>query len=161
VLKPHSACRNHSCVWCSRAYCVIYECRLRFPHTECGFYTQSVIYTRRVWFLHAECHFHTQCDVETHKCDYDTNDCDFNTHKSDFYTHECDFDTFLYLFFMSMSVIMTRTSVIYTRTIRVTLKRTKKQSKINVRSPKKKLDWVLTSVYTTSTSGILAPCVWF
>jgi hypothetical protein len=73
VSKPHSACRNHYCVWCSHAYCdehthecnfwtqsvhstctsVIYMRRVRLLHTECNFYTQSVISTRKVWLLHA------------------------------------------------------------------------------------------------------------
>jgi hypothetical protein len=95
VLKPHSACRNHSNVWSSHAYC---------DEHECNFWMQSVIPTRtsmiyvcRVWFPHAECDFytqsnvHTQCDVKMHKCDYDTHDCDFNTHN--FYTYECDYIT--------------------------------------------------------------------
>jgi hypothetical protein len=63
-----TACRNHSCVWCSHAYCdehthecnfwtqsvistrtsVIYICRVRFPHEKCDFYTKSVISTRSV-----------------------------------------------------------------------------------------------------------------
>jgi hypothetical protein len=114
VLKPHSACSNQSCAWCSHAYCdehthecnfwthiviltrtsVIYICRVRFPHAECDFYTQS--------------NFHTQCDLETHKCDYDTHDCDFNTHKSDFYTQS--------MTLTRMSVITARMSVITTRT---------------------------------------------
>jgi hypothetical protein len=72
VLKPHYACRNHSCVWCLHAY---------FDENthECNFWTQnvisirtSVIYVCRVWFLHAECNFHTLYDVETHKSDFYT-----------------------------------------------------------------------------------------
>jgi hypothetical protein len=66
VLKPHSACRNHSCVWFSHAYCdddthecnfwtksvnstrtsVIYISIVRFPHAECNFPTQSMICTQ-------------------------------------------------------------------------------------------------------------------
>jgi hypothetical protein len=46
VSKPHSACRNHSFVWCSHAYCD------EHMH-ECNFLTQSVISTRRVWLAHA------------------------------------------------------------------------------------------------------------
>jgi hypothetical protein len=108
VLKPHYACRNHSCVWCLHAYCVSTE------HThECNFWTQSVVSTRtsvilifRVWFLHAENNFHTQCDVEKHNCEYDTYDRYFNTHKSDFYTQK--------VMLTRMSVNMTLTKVIMT-----------------------------------------------
>jgi hypothetical protein len=101
VLKSHSACGNHSCVWCSHAYYDEHKHKCNFWTQSVNFTWLSVIYIRRMWFLNAECNFHTQCDVETHKCYYDTHDCDFNTHKSDFCTQ---------------SVILTRMSVIYTRT---------------------------------------------
>jgi hypothetical protein len=106
VSKLHSACRNHSFVWCLHAYCV--------EHThEFNFWTQSVIstrtsviYLRRVWFPHAECNFQTQFNFDTHKCDYDTYNCDFNTHKSNFYAQS--------VMLTYMSVIMTLTKVIMT-----------------------------------------------
>jgi hypothetical protein len=135
VLKPHSAFRNHSCVWCSHAYCD--------EHThECNFWTQSMISTRTsviyictVRFLHAL--------------------CDLITHKSDFYAQS--------VILTRMSVTTTCTSVIYTRTSWIStwyVWLENEPTKINIRSPKN-LNWVLTSGYTTSTIVILSPGVWF
>jgi hypothetical protein len=88
VLKLHSACRNHSCVWCSHAYCdehtykcnfwtqsvisihtsVIYISKVRISHAECDFHTQSVTSTRRLTLLHAQEWFlHAERDVDTYK----------------------------------------------------------------------------------------------
>jgi hypothetical protein len=64
----------------------------------------------------------------------DTYECDYDTHKCDLYTQELNFNT-----------------------MRITLN---EPTKINVRSSKNP-DWVLTSGYTTRTSVILTPCVWF
>jgi hypothetical protein len=122
LLKPHSTCRNHSCLWCSHAYCD--------EHThKCNCWSQSVISTRtsviyiiqsaistlKVWFLHAECNFHTQCDGETHKCDFITQKSDFYTHECDLHTHECDLHT---------HECDLHTQELNFNSIRVTLKRT-------------------------------------
>jgi hypothetical protein len=105
VPKPHSACRNHSCVWCLHAY------RDEHKH-ECNFWTQrvistrtSVIYIRKVRCSHVECDFDTQkCTYDTTtvfqhaqewflhaECDYDTQECDNDTTKLN--THELNFNT--------------------------------------------------------------------
>jgi hypothetical protein len=69
VSKPHSACRNHSCKWCTRT--------LWFKHAQ-------------KWCLHAECDVDTyKCDNDTYKCDNDTYKCDFDTHESGYDIHTC------------------------------------------------------------------------
>jgi hypothetical protein len=68
--------------------------RVRFPHAECDFYTQSLISTRRVWCWHVwvwlwhsrDCLWHSYhtlhveitlvCGEHTHKCKFNTHECD-------------------------------------------------------------------------------------
>jgi hypothetical protein len=64
VIMTHT-CWNHSCVWCSHAYCNFNTHECDFNTHECDLYMQSAISIRRVWFLHAECDFYTQCDFYT------------------------------------------------------------------------------------------------
>jgi hypothetical protein len=60
VSKPDSACINHSCVWCSHAYCEerkvwLQQARLWFICVDSDFHSQSVITTLTiVIFQHAQ-----------------------------------------------------------------------------------------------------------
>jgi hypothetical protein len=115
VSKALSACRNHSFVWYSHAYCDEHTHKCNFWKQSVNstrtsvIYLRSVIFTRTVWFLHAEYNFQKQCDFGTQKCDYDTYNCDFYIHMSDFYTQ---------------SVMLTRMSMTLTKVI-LTLVRVK------------------------------------
>jgi hypothetical protein len=121
VLIPQYACKNHSCVWCSHAYCDEHTHKSKFRTLT------SVITTREVWFLHAKYNIHTQSVISTRRvqfpytvwcwnaqmrlrysqmrfqhaqewflhaeCDVDTYKCDYDNHEFDYDTHEFDYVT--------------------------------------------------------------------
>jgi hypothetical protein len=123
VIKPHSACRNHFCVWWTHVRMQFMNAKCDFNTHECDLFMQSAIFTRRVWFLQAECDFYTyECDYDTHESDYDTS----TVLKPHFAcrSHSYVWCSYAYWIeqmhefnFWTQNVISTRTRVIYTRRV--------------------------------------------